>query len=204
MKFFYSIFFYLTFAACLSASISAQTSNTTFDKDGLKFNYPSNWNLNDKSNSDIQHFLLTPTTGNALIVLISPRVRIESTEQFMRIRRSIYGNYFKAITKSLNIDSDSENQNFQCLEINGRRVNGKRFIGSYNNDQSTGEIYSFVLGKRFLSLIYLRTEKDSSMSDPVWQDLIKSLYLDGSNNEASDLFFNSEELSEGMLNNKAI
>jgi len=192
--------------AALRPSASAQTSGgvKTFDKEGLKFSYPANWTLTDKSSAETQHFFLSNEKNTILAVIVSPRVFIQSQEQFSDLQNNAYSSYVKAISKSFDTTDNAIKQEYLCLDFNGRKVSGTMLTGTFNKEPGRGEIYPFVLGNRFLTLVYMRADKDGAEADFVWRELIKSLYLEDSNKQTAGLFFNSDAIDKGILNGKAI
>jgi TonB family protein len=193
--------------AFLVTSTSAQTSEPstkTFDKDGLKFNYPLDWTITDNSATRKQHLLLSKKDVTVLIGIESRRDGIASIEQFRELESDTQTAYFKAVSDSLNTTYEQRvDRECLCLDLHGRNVIGMRMAGLYNSEPSKGEFYSFILGGRLVTLSYLRTDKDVVKTDPVWQELINSLSLEGSNKEAGVSFFEPGVINEGHINSRA-
>ena len=204
MKTKYSITGILLFVALFCLPALAQDSTKTFDAKGLKFNYPADWTLTDKSKGDKQHLFLSKDQVSALIEISSERDRIESIEKFRETQTDVEQDYWKTLTKSLNTTKEQNAASeFFCFDLNGRNVIGKRLVGSYKNEPGKGEYFSFVLGSRLLTLFYLRSDKDSAASDLVWQALIRSISLEGSNNNTGVPFFDAGFIHEGNINSRA-
>lgn len=207
MKTKYSIFGIFLFIAFLCSTASAQNPSAeikTFDDKRLKFTYPADWTLTDKSTNKKQYLLLSKEQTTALIGIDSHRDRIVSMEKFRALKGDTEKAYFKAISDSLSTTYQQRvDREYFCLDFNGRNVVGERLVGLYKNEPSKGEFYSFILGGRLLTLYYLRTDKEAAKIDPVWQELIKSLSLEGSNNDAAVSFFEPGVINEGHLNSRA-
>ena len=202
-----SLLFLFTFLILWASCLSAQTSDPaskTFNENGLKFNYPSDWKLTNKSTAEKQYLLLSKEKTTALIGIDSHRSQLAFFKQFRDLESETEKAYFKAVSDSLNTTYKQRvDREYLCLDLNGRTVTGVRLVGSYNNEPSKGEFYSFVLGGRLLTLSYLRTDKESAKTDLVWRELIKSLSLEDSNKEAGVSFFDPEVINEGNLNSRA-
>lgn len=195
------------FLILLSAGIAfTQTTpdRNTFDKDGLKFDYPSDWTLTDRSSPDTQHLFLSKPGSMVLMVIVSPREALANSAQFWSMRNSIDQKYFAAIEKNLTGDIGKNEPENPCLDFNGRNVAGKRFKGLYQNRASTGEVYPFAVGNRLLALIYLRTDDESSISDKIWKKMLGSLSLAGSNKDAVGLKFKYDVVDKGPMNGRAV
>jgi hypothetical protein len=187
-----------------SALSFGQAASSVYDEDGLRFSYPSNWTLTDRSSADTQHLLLSRPDSLLLIAIVSPRQVIVAQDQFWKMRSLVDEKFFKAIEKGLAGANGTGESDAQCLDFNGRNIPGKRFKGIYKNEPSTGEVYPFALGNRLVGLVYLHAAKDDTVGHPVWHDVIRSLNVGGSNKEAVGVSFNTELLDGGRLNGKAV
>lgn len=186
--------------------ISGQTPNDnlkTFYVGGLKFDYPADWVLTDKSTRSTQHLQLTKPGSLALIAIISPGETIESLEQYSKVQTNISESYIKAIKGNLRPPAKKIAEEYLCLDFNGRHISGMKFTGLFNGEPSAGEIYPFILGKRFLTLIYMRSDRDKALADAAWKQVNTSLSL-GNSHKESGLSFNGWDWVEaGLLNEKA-
>lgn len=196
------IFLFFLLAFFSYSNVSAQTSESTvktFDKDGLKFSYASDWTITDKSSKEMQYLLLSKENTTALISIASPRKLGEGSSQTIT-----YNAYVKAILRSLSSADNPAEQEYICLDSNDSKISGTKFAGLYKNEPSKGEIYPFVLGDRFLTLAYIRTEKEAAKTDIVLQDLIKSLQSENSDKIVKNPFIESDGANEGIINSKAL
>src|SRR5229473_869416 len=67
-------------ALLLATSVQTQTPDTKhFDKDGLSFDYPANWQLSDQSTQQMQYLELT--RGDVVIRVRSPREWLKTPEK---------------------------------------------------------------------------------------------------------------------------
>lgn len=194
----------LIFLHSALAQIADSNLKQTFAQDGLKFAYPSDWTLTDKSTPETQHLMLSKTNSQILFVIVSPRETLLTSEQFWRIRNSVDQKFFTAIEKGLTGSEGTAIPENPCLDFNGRNIPGKRFKGSYREEPSIGEVYPFALGNRLLALVYLRAEKDEAAGDAVWKSLTESLFLTGSNKNAVGLNFKYDLVDKGPLNGRAV
>jgi TonB family protein len=179
-------------------------SSSVYDKDGLKFNYPSDWTLADRSSPETQHLLLSKPGTLLLIVIASPRDTLSNSEQFWTMRHTLDQRFFAAIEKGLTGTGEPGVPENPCLDFNGRNIAGKRFKGTYRDQPSIGEVFPFALSNRLLTLIYLRAEKDIAIGDQAWKEVIGSMYLNGSHRDAVGLKFKYDVVDQGPLNGRAI
>ncbi len=138
-----------------------------------------------------------------MISLISPLASPGSQEDYERMQNVINTLYVNSIHEGLATQLDPPRQEGTCLSLNGRDISGNRYIGVYNNEPSSGEIYPFLLGNRFITMIYLRTDKDAVTGENAWREVIGSLYLARSNKDIAGLNFKHHELEIGIVNGYA-
>jgi hypothetical protein len=83
-------------------------------------------------------------------------------------------------------------------------LSGDRITGAFNNLPATGDIYPLVLGNRFATLIFLRTEAVNPAGQSAWRGMLDTLSLAGSNKDAADLDFQFIPIESGVINGRAI
>jgi TonB family protein len=176
----------------------------TFVKDGLNFSYPAGWTLTDKSNAQAQHLILSQEKSSIIIMLIAYRELISSEEQFYVGLRGITEPYVESIAKNFNASGSPVERDNPCIEIDGRKVSGTRIRGLYQKEPSTGEVYAFVRGGRFINLIYIRADKDAPKGDGAWEAVYKSTRIDNQNTDAASQSLSNNIVSGGLLNSKAL
>lgn len=200
--------FFLAFLIIQSCStIFAQNENVkllTYDKDGLKFEYPSDWILTNKSSPEIQTLYLSKPKSTVLIVISTPREFLENATQFSLLQSDSHSKYGDAIEKSFSSKGKKAEWETNCIDFNGRQIVGTKYTGFYNKEAGSGEIYPFALGNRFLTLAYMRTVSEQESSNIVWQNLIKSLYLEGSNKNVGGIPFQSSSFEKSVINGSAV
>jgi hypothetical protein len=200
---FLSVLLCLFFAGVLFAQDSPLAVKT-FDNGGLKFNYPADWTITDKSTPELQTLFLSKSNTSLLIILSSPREFLADSQQYINFQRDSYARYTKGIAKTLNAVDKKAKEEWLCLDLNGRNIGGTKLSGFYKDEPTTGEIYPFALGNRFITLVYMRADKESGYGNSVWNSLVKSLYLEGSNKEVTGRLINSEGVEAGVVNGRAI
>ena len=198
--------FALSFCLFLSLSIAAQDATVremkTFDSDGLKFKYPADWTLTDKSNAETQHLLLSKNNHTVLIVIATPRATEDYVQRFRKFQNDIHADFGSVISQSLSTSGKQAQNELVCMDFNGANIPGTKYTGSYNGEPGAGETYTFILGKRSLTTVYMRTEKDGIAGDEVWQEVLKSLTLNGYSSALPGVIFNAKD--GGVVNGKAV
>lgn len=181
----------------------AQSSNNEikiFDESGIKFNYPSDWIITDKNQPDKKYLILSKQDLSVLIAVVSP-YNFTNSKGFQGMQSRINSLFVGSLENLFDPSLHSTKKEYVCMDFNGTNVPGIKYSGLNKNEPTIGETYTFTVGTKSLSLIYIRAEKDSSTGDKVWKDLLKSVYLEGSNQAKEGDLLNSG--NEDILNSKA-
>lgn len=196
---------------CLSASAqSIPVEMKHFARDGLSFDYPAGWALNDKSTPQAQHLVIVLPNSSALIMVIAHRDTVTSSEQFFAARQGTTEPFIKSVEEKFRPNGKvPAERDFPCIEIGElKSVGGIRLRGSFNRAPSTGEFYSFVLGRRFVNLVYIRMDKDETQGSSAWDTIRRTLKIESpvsaGQAEAVTELEKPNVVSGGVINGKAL
>jgi hypothetical protein len=190
----------------MAGTLLAQTDPAlkTFDKDGLKFSYPADWTVTDRSSEGIQDIRLSKKDSQTLISLVSPRAPIVNYDQFREMQSDIQDRFMINIKRSLNTEAQTTREESACLDFNGRDVTGMRYSGFYKEQPSVGDVFPFVLGDRYLNMIYMRSERDEALGDAAWKTVTGSLYLQNAHRDSARFNFPTDFFPAGDVRGLAL
>jgi TonB family protein len=205
-------FIFITILCGLSAfAQSPQGELKHFAKDDLSFDYPVGWTLMDKSTPQAQHLTIVRPGGSEMIMIIAYRELVKSFAQFQVARDQITVPYIESVAQRFGSAGKPAEREFLCTEVSpfNKSVGGLRVRGSFNQQPSTGEFYSFLMRQRFVNLIYIRMDKDAAQGDPVWETVRRTLKIESANpttgqEDESASWLKSDVASGGVLNGKAL
>ena len=168
----------------LCLPVLAQTSQSEakhFAKDGLAFDYPGQWVLDDQSNQHMQQLVITRPGSSALIMVIAFRQPVTSFDRLKAASRSITEPYIESVAQKFGAAGTPATREPLCTEV-GALENGAgvRLRGALNKEPGTGEIYSLLMGHRFVNLVYIRTDKDDAQGAMAWDTVRQSLKVEES------------------------
>lgn len=191
----------------LTSTVAAQSPADvvkSYAKDGLSFNYPAGWTITDKSNAQAQHLILSQEKSSVIIMVVAYRELLTNREQVYLARRGLTEPYVESIAKNFTASGHAVERDNPCIEVESVKVTGERVRGFYQNEPSTGEVYSFVRGRRFVNLIYIKADKDAALGDGAWNALFKSVKVDSPADGAAPGTLSNDIISGGILNGKAL
>lgn len=171
-----------------------------FDKDGLKFEYPGAWTLEDRSTADTQYLLLGKNDSLLIVAIISPRSLVKTFDTLEKVEGQVRRDFLDPIEDMIKPAGAASAKADACLDLNGRMVAGSKALGSYKSQSVALEIYPTALGQRFVGLAYLSAVANEKDNDKHWKSLISSVSVSGSNRDPGELWL----LNGGVLNGKAL
>jgi TonB family protein len=193
---------------CFSISnLVAQNSSIeqkSYDKNGLKFNYLSDWEVIDKSSPESLNLYITKPGTSNLIILNSPNEEIVSGSQYLNLQRDADTKFSQIISRNLSNSGNKVKEEGLCIEYKARRISGKKFSGYYQNEPAVSELYHFAVENRFVVLVYYRADKDSAAGNLFWKDFVGSLSFVPSQKKVNLEWTQTDTMQGGIINQKAI
>jgi TonB family protein len=193
----------LVFAIVALAAPRPQGGVEHFSKDGLSFDYPAGWKLEDKSNADVQHLVLRRPDSTALVMVVVRREPLQNVGQIQAARETITKPYVESLARQLGAqppDAPGE----PCLQMGESLVAGYRLTGRIAQEPATGEVYAVVRGQRLIHLIHIRHDKEESATAPLWKSLADTLKVEPPANAPPEAERLGRIISGGVLNGKAL
>lgn len=188
----------------LCSGATAQTPAVThFDKDGLSFDYPASWTLTDRSTPQLQHLSLTRPGSSALVMVVSYRELLQSSQQILSAHSSATKTFVEAVAQKLGVKELPTPDKAECIKVGGHSAQGFRMVGQVEGQQSTGEVYSLVMGQRFANLLYVRQDKDDAEGALVWKSVLDTLRVEPPPNQSPEAAKLDDIVMGGVLNGHA-
>jgi len=142
------------------ASIASQTGNAKqFTKDGLSFDYPAGWTLQDDSNGDAQQLTLARANSDAQIRVFVHRGRI-TPEKLPDAKKAFIDPYIVATGKQFVAMGAKPEQAPDTTEIGGEKADGVAITASLGGESGAAKIYWAVIGKRVVVLTFFGPDKE--------------------------------------------
>jgi len=157
----------------LNVMAVAQTGDTkNFAKDGLLFDYPAGWTLQDDSNGDLQQFTLSRADADAQIRIIVHRGKIKP-EKLPDARKAIIDPYIASIGNQFVSMGATPKQASDSAEIGGVKAEGTKMTASIGGEPGAARIYWVLLDQRVTLLTYLGPDRDLIKFVAAW-DLVRT------------------------------
>ena len=147
----------VTMAATCSI-LFAQGDVKHFSKDGLSFDYPAGWTLEDVSNSDAQTLKFSRSDADIQLTVSAHRGRI-APEKMPDAHKAFIDPYVEAVAKQLTSMGRLE-RTPDTSEIGGVKAEGVKLKVSVSGDSATSQIYYALVGQRVVIITYFGPDND--------------------------------------------
>ena len=164
----------------LAVSTAAQATADVkqFTKDGLTFNYPSNWLFNDTSNADSQQFTLGRPNSEAQVRVFVFRTPVNTPERLAEARKVLVDPYVAQTTKTFQQMGAKPESAPATTDIGGIKSDGVRVSASLDGEPGAAEIYWGVLGQRLVVLTFFGPDKALKQATTAWDTIRTSISVE--------------------------
>jgi hypothetical protein len=169
-------------AVCLLASEMQSVKN--FARDGLAFNYPSGWTLQDSSSADKQEMTLARAGSDAQIRIFVYRGKIETDEQLAEARSKLIDPYIESNFKTFQQMGGHPERSPASSEIGGVKADGVRIRAVLDGDPGAAQTYWALLGQRLVVMTFFGPDKALKQMSSAWDTVRSSVQVEGSKPES--------------------
>lgn len=161
-------------ALLFAASVQMQTPDVKhFDKDGLSFDYPANWQMSDQSTQQMQFIELSQ--GDVVIRIRSPREWLKTPEKEAHAKKLFQEQYLNDFATQLEQAGMTPKRSLATTQIAGANAEGARLRANLDGQPGGMDSYFLIVSDRLVNLSIIASEKDISKSAPVWDTIRNSL-----------------------------
>ena len=165
-------------AVVLASLAAAQTGNNKqFTKDGLTFDYPASWTLQEDTNADAQQLTLGKANADAQIRVFVHKGRI-TPEKFPDAKKALIDPYVTATGKQFVAMGAKPEQANDSTEIAGEKAEGVAITASLGGEPGAAKIYWALIGGRVVILTYFGPDKELKQFASSWDMVRNSLKVE--------------------------
>ena len=162
----------------LASLAAAQTGNNKqFNKDGLTFDYPASWTLQEDTNADAQQLTLGKANADAQIRVFVHKGRI-TPEKFPDAKKAFIDPYVTATGKQFVAMGAKPEQANDNTEIAGAKAEGVAITASLSGEPGAAKIYWALIGRRVVVLTYFGPDKELKQFASAWDTVRNSLKVE--------------------------
>jgi hypothetical protein len=167
------------FAILLVAALTAhaQTPTQHYDKDGLTFDYPNGWTLNDESDKDAQQLTLGRSDSDAQIKLFVHRGKVDSPEKLAQAKKAFIDPYIKSTNNTFVQMGATPQQSTASMQVGTATAEGVRLRASLSGEPGEAAIYWLTVGNRVVVLTFFGPDAALKKAAPAWDTVRNSLHI---------------------------
>lgn len=172
----------LALAALLLTALSAQAQTPDpnvkhFEKDGLSFDYPANWQLSDQSTQQMQLIQLL-RDGYAELRVRVPREWLKSPQKEAEAKRLIQDRYVDQFVDQVQQAGMKPTRANATTEIAGGPAEGVRVRAMLDGAPGGMDSYYRIVSDRFVNLSQIGAESEMTRTVPAWDMIRNSLKVE--------------------------
>jgi len=162
-----------TLLVLLVASVVAVAQNEKqFTKDGLTFDYPAGWTLQDESNEDAQQLTVARAGSDMLIRVFAHKGKV-TTEKFPDAKKAFIDPYVVSTGKQFVEMGAKPAETPDSTEVGGVKAEGVVIAASLGGEPGAAKIYWALVGNRVVILTYFGPDKELKQFATAW-DLVRN------------------------------
>lgn len=151
--------------------VAAQTPKTV-TKNGLSFDYPSDWTMQDDSSADAQQFSLSKANSDVQIRVFVHKGRI-TAEKLPDAKKAFIDPYVAATEKQFVSMGADPQRSPDTSEIGGIKADGVKIGASLGGETGAAKIYWALVGQRVVVLTFFGPDTQLKQLTPAW-DLVRN------------------------------
>ena len=153
-------------------AVAQSGSDKQFTKDGLTFDYPSGWTLQDDSNEDAQQLTLA-RAGNDLLIRVFVHKGKVTAEKFPDAKKAFIDPYVVSTGKQFVAMGAKPIETLVSTEVGGAKAEGVVIAANLGGETGAARIYWALVGNRVVILTYFGPDKELKQFAAAW-DLVRS------------------------------
>ncbi len=162
----------------LTISATAQDANVKhFEKDGLSFDYPANWQFSDQSTGQMQ-YLQMARDGFAEIRIRAPREWLKTPDKEAAATKLIQDQYVDGFASQLQQAGMTPKRSTAATQISGADAQGARVRAVMDGEAGGMDSYFNITSDRLVQMSIIGSEKEIAKSAAVWDMIRNSLKVE--------------------------
>ena len=161
----------LAIACCVIALV--QTPKT-YTKNGLSFDYPADWSVQEGVNPDAQQLTLGKPNSDVQVSVFVHKGRI-APEKLPDAKKAFIDPYIAATAKQFEQMGAKPEQSPDSSEIGGVKAEGVKISASLGGEAGAAKIYWALVGQHVVVLTLFGPDKQMQQLTPAWDQIRNSL-----------------------------
>jgi len=161
----------------LFAGALGQPNFKHFDKDGLSFDYPASWQVNDQSTGQMQ-YIQVAHDGFAEIRIRAPREWLKTPEKEAAAKKLIQDQYVDSFVSQVEQAGMHPKRSVATSQISGADAEGARVRAVMDGEPGGMDAYFRIVSARLVQMSIIGSEKEIVNSTSAWDMIRNSLKVE--------------------------
>ena len=167
----------ISMLALVAINAPAQDPNVKhFEKDGLSFDYPANWQISDQSTGQMQFLELTQ--GDVIIRVRSPREWLKTPDKEAHAKKLFQDQYVESFATNFEQQGLKPSRSPVTTQLGGGDAEGVRLRVVMDRQPGGLDSYYRIVSDRLVHLSVLGSERDIARDAPAWDMIRNSLKVE--------------------------
>lgn len=167
----------LSICAALAPAQTPKIDERHYSKNGLSFDYPADVTVQDQSNTNGQHLVLTHSDHGAQIQIMSRYQKIESATKLAEARHEILDAFVDGMNEEFKREQAQVERTEPKIEVAGQQASGVRLRTTLAGEAGNAEAYSLLIGKRLVLITFIGSDKELAAGSSAWAMIRRSFKI---------------------------
>ncbi|HEX8688026.1 MAG TPA: TonB family protein [Pyrinomonadaceae bacterium] len=173
-----SLLILFTILAAAGARAQTPAAGGHFSKEGISFDYPEGWSVEDRGDARALRFRVAPPRGAAYVEVSAPRAAPGGAAGHRAAEEGFWESSVEELARSLGgakVPKDGR----ECPPYGERPGAGVRLKGRFEGRPSRGEVYELYADGRYVNVAFFRPEQEEAEAAAAWRTMLESLRAEG-------------------------
>ncbi len=170
--------FQVAASVLLTGVAFAQTSNQHFAKDGLSFDYPAGWTMDESKSTGQMQYLALGRDGYAMIIVREPRGLIDTPEKEAHAKHLIQDGFVDAWVKNFSDNGAKPERSTVPMEIGGGPGECTRLSALLSGEPGRVDVCWRLIENRMVQLAIVGSTKDITKTAAAWDTIRNSVKVE--------------------------
>ena len=166
------------FALLMVVPVAAQNPGQHFAKEGLSFDYPSGWSIDESKTSGQMQYLTLGRDGYAAIIVRSPRALVDTPQKEAHAKKLVQDGFVDAWAKNFESNGAKPERSTVATEIGGGPAECMRLSALLGGEPGHVDVCWRVIEKRMVQLAIVGSTGDITRTTAAWDAVRKSVKIE--------------------------
>ena len=162
----------------LAGAASAQSGAQHFNKDGLSFDYPSGWTIDESKTSGQMQYLTLGREGFATVIVRSPRGLVDTPEKEAQAKQLIQDGFVTAWANNFSSIGAKPERSTVTTEIAGGSAECTRLSALLSGEPGRVDVCYRMVEKRMVQMAIVGSTKDINRTTAAWDTIRNSVKIE--------------------------